>query len=353
MEYNFEQNNKHLDAYDLQLLQQLCEFNAPSGNESTLANFIADKCREAGADVSIDVLGNVIAHKPATFAEAIAQKIMLCAHMDEVGFIIKSIDNEGFLSFKCVGGIDNSILPSKRVIVHGKNNMPINGVITTIPKHMLKDGKKVTEKTLKIDIGAKDKSDAESMVEKGDYATFNSQFKIVNNRIKSKALDDRIGCFVLLKLLQNNYNKDIFFVWNVQEEVGCRGAKASSFTICPNLALVLEGTTCADFPEVKDEDVSTVLGDGVALTFMDSGCINPRYLVNSLVEIARRNNIKTQFKRGVTGGNDSATIHTNVGGIPTAALSVPCRNIHAPNSIAMLEDITSMYNLTDKFLQEI
>ena len=246
------------------LIKNLVSIDATPGDEEMLRKFIISEIKPY-CEFRIDALGNIIAIRKGKRTPN--KKIMLDAHLDEVGFIITHITDDGFLRFTALGGIDVSAMLFKAVKVNGK----INGVISGKPIHLVgkDEGKKLPdEKDLYIDIGAKDKSHAESLVSVGDRAVMVSDFTVCGKKIISKALDDRIGCAILIKLIKEYDEYDFTAVFSVQEEIGLRGAKTAVFAVDPYAAIVLEGTTAADVAGVPEDKSVCNLGKGVAVSFM-------------------------------------------------------------------------------------
>jgi endoglucanase len=324
------------------MIEKLTNANGVSGNEWRVRDIIVENCEGA----HVDRMGNVIVHRERESAK----KVMLCAHMDEVGFIVSNITDEGYLKFKAIGGVDSAILPAKQVSV-GENG--VRGVIGVRPKHLIKKEDKATIKTedLYIDIGSDNKMNAMEHVQIGDYIAFVSEYEeFGKEKIKAKALDDRVGCAILLELMKNEFPYDMHYVFTVQEEIGCRGAMALSNEIKPDLAIIVEGTMCADLPKMPDEKAVTKMGDGPALSIMDSVCIYDKGTTNSLREYADEKGIRVQYKAAFIGGNDSGKIHVKEGGVPTVAVNVPCRYIHSPNSVADKNDIVGTLGLLKGWL---
>ncbi len=327
------------------LLKQLCLLDATSGDESAVREFIVSEIKDY-CEYRIDNLGNIICFKKGE--KTPAKKIMLDAHIDEVGLIITAVTDSGFLKFSTVGGIDTSALMFRKVKINGK----IKGVISGKPYHLLKaDDRKKLPKTdsLYIDIGASSKTNALQMVSLGDRAVIESEFEILGECVKSKALDDRIGCAVLICLLKQNTEYDFYATFTVQEEVGLRGAKTAAFAVNPDAALVLEATTAADIADIPNEKKVCSLGQGVAVSFMDKATVYDKDYYNH----ALQSGIPCQPKAAVAGGNNSGSIHLSQSGVRTLALSVPCRYIHTSGSIASIKDIESMKKMAKYMLLAI
>lgn len=333
------------------LLKTLCEINGVSGNEGPVRQFILGRIQGLADEIRVDSIGNILALKKG---EKPGKTVMLAAHMDEVGLIISGITDQGFLKFKTVGGIDTRVLISKKVAV-GENRIP--GVIGIKAIHLQEKAERETVpkvKSLYIDIGAADKAQAEMLVQLGDYAAFDTEFaEFGDGKLKAKAIDDRAGCMVLLDLIQRPCRYDTYFCFTVQEEVGLRGAQAAASRIQPDIALVLEATTCSDVFGSKPHEYVTRLGEGVAVSFMDRSTIVPDRLRTWLYGTARQENIPVQYKNTTMGGNDAGAIHVACRGVPAASLSIPCRYLHSPAGVAAWSDIDAMESLAKLFLERI
>ncbi len=329
----------------LDILKTLCNLDGTSGDEKTVRDYIISEIN-GFCDWKTDNLGNIIAFKKGKNAPL--KKVMLDAHMDEVGLIVTSVTADGFLRFKTVGGIDTAALMFRRVKIGGK----LNGVISGKPIHLLlgDEGKKCPKAdSLYIDIGADSKEEALRNISLGDRAILCGEYEENGQNIISKALDDRVGCAVLISLIKEFDEYDFYASFSVQEEVGLRGAKVSSFAIDPQSAIVLEGTTAADISGVSEENRVCKLGDGVAVSFMDGATVYDREYYN----VALKSGIACQPKCAVAGGNNSGAVHLSREGVRTIALSVPCRYIHSSSSVASKDDIKSQYQLAKYMLKGI
>lgn len=333
------------------LLKRLCEENGVSGDEAAVRELICTELHQYADKVQVNSIGNIIALKKGRSSE---KRIMVAAHMDEVGFIISGFTDQGYLKFKTVGGIDTRVLISKKVTVGPQK---IKGVIGMKAIHLQKkeEREQVPEvKALFIDIGAKDKADAERMVQLGDYAAFDTEFSEFGaGKYKGKALDDRAGCAVMLDLIKEAYEYDTYFCFTVQEEVGLRGAQVAANAVKPDIALVLETTTCSDVHGTEPQDYATQLGKGVAVTFMDLRTIVPADLRDWLYKTAQNEGIPVQYKNTTMGGNDAGAIHIAGHGVRTAALSIPCRYLHSPVGVIAKSDMDAMKHLAELFLKRI
>ncbi|MDR1569156.1 MAG: M20/M25/M40 family metallo-hydrolase [Oscillospiraceae bacterium] len=333
----------------LTLLEELLNARGVSGDEGEIRKLIGELCAKRGARTITDALGNIIAYKEKPGAK----RVMLDAHMDEVGFLITGADANGTLKYQPVGGIDPRVVISKRVEI-GKDRVP--GVIGVKPIHIsTKDDMEnaLKHKDLRIDIGAKDAAEAERFCPAGSYASFVSPpTRFGEERIVSRALDDRVGCLALLAALESDLPVDLICAFTAQEEVGLRGALVAAKRIRPDIGIALEGTTCNDLGDVSSEKQVVALGKGVAISFMDNSSIAHPKLRAALTDCAEVNGIAHQIKRGVAGGNDAGAIQRAYSGCPTATLSVPCRYIHSANSVANLSDIESQSELVIAFLRD-
>jgi putative aminopeptidase FrvX len=318
------------------LLKELTELNGVSGNEEEVREFIKEKILNFTDEIKVDSIGNLIAFKKGSSSK---YKIMLSAHMDEVGLMVTGYGEGGTLKFKPVGGIDERILLSKSVFVGDKK---LQGVIGCKPVHLQERDERtgnIKVKNMYIDIGAERKEEAEKLVQVGEYVSFYSEYTELGDVcVKAKALDDRVGCAVLIEALKKNYSFDLYACFTVQEEVGLRGSEVAAYAVKPDLAIVVEGTTCSDVPGVEKYDYSTLLGGGAALTIMDRTSYADKTLVQYIYDMAKKNNINIQFKQTTTGGNDAGKIQRSCGGVKVVSISVPCRYIHSPVSVMNKDD---------------
>lgn len=336
----------------IETLKTLCALSGVSSHEDQVRDYIRRRVEPYADSFRTDTLGNLIVFKRG--AKAAGNKLMLCAHMDEVGLIVKSVTDEGYLKFGCVGGIDRRILLGKRVVV-GEKALP--GVIGLKAIHLTtaEERKKVPKLTdLYIDIGAKDREEALAQVELGDICTFAGDVVEFGDRmLKAKAIDDRVGCAALVKLLEEDLPMDCTFVFTVQEEVGTRGAFGAAFSITPEIALVLEGTTAADVPGLEPDRQVCWPGRGPVLSWMDGGTIYDRELFELLRELAEKNGLPWQMKHYVSGGTDARTIQRTKAGVRVAGISAAVRYLHAPSSVCAISDTKQMLALARLFIQAL
>jgi len=331
------------------MLKNLCLLNGTSGDEKSVRDFIIQQI-DGHCRYKIDNLGSIIAFKEGKRKPD--KKVMLAAHMDEVGFIITGIDDDGYLSFSAVGGIDPKVVAGRVLNING-----IKGVIGLKPIHLLSDEEKkapLSFKSMRIDIGAKNKAQVLENINLGDFAYFESEYyEFGNSLIKSKALDDRIGCMLMIELIQSELEYDTYFCFNVQEEVGLRGSACTSYDVQSDISIVLEATTAADLSGVTGADKVCSLGSGPVVSFMDGRTIYDRELYNLAMNIAADNGIKVQTKTAVAGGNDAGAIQTSGKGSKVLAISLPCRYIHSGASVVNENDIVETRKLIKALLNKI
>lgn len=331
------------------MLKDLCLLNGTSGREDAVRNYIIEKIKDK-CEYSVDALGSVIAFKKGR--KAPDKKVLVAAHTDEVGFIITDITDDGYLRFAPVGGIDAAVVLGRRVDING-----IKGVVGAKAVHLLSDDEKKNEPAfdkLAIDIGAADKAEAEKAVSLGDCAYFASDYcEFGDGFIKSKALDDRIGCMLMIELINSDLEYDTYFCFNVQEEVGLRGSGCSAYAVKPDVAVILESTTAADIDGVTGGDKCCVLDKGPVVSFMDGRTIYDKQIFDLAFEVAKENNIKIQTKTKIAGGNDAGAIQKSGAGCRVAAVSLPCRYIHSGSSVVKIGDIEETRRFLPLFLSKL
>ena len=332
----------------IDVLKQLCLLDGISGREDDVREFIVNKLKTfTNCDYRIDTLGNIIVEKKGR--KTPKKRVMIDAHMDEVGLIVTHITDEGFIKFSSVGGIETGILLGKRVHINS-----IKGVIGVKPIHLLEkeNAKKIPEeKDLHIDIGAENKANAEKYVKPGDSIYFVSEFyEFGNGLIKAKAIDDRLGCAMLLGLLEKDSEYDFCATFSTQEEIGTRGASVLVSQVRPDYAVVLETTTACDFDSIDESKKVCKLGNGPVVSFMDKGTIYDRDMYNKAFETANENNIPIQTKTLVAGGNNASAIHQSFAGVKTLAISVACRYLHSPSCVISKKDINPTCELLNKMI---
>jgi putative aminopeptidase FrvX len=334
------------------ILSRLSNAFGPSGCEQEVRQVVLDAIADKVDEVQVDHLGNVIALQKGTGCPG--HKVMVAAHMDEVGLMITHADESGLLHFTKVGGIDDRVLPAKAVRV-GATKVP--GVIIMKPVHLIKRSERdqvVAYDQMAIDIGTSSKAEAERLVKKGDYAVFDVHFEDLGDVVKGKAFDDRAGCAVLVSLVERGpYPFDFYAVFTTMEEVGLRGARVAGFSVMPDAAFVLEGTICDDGPKEQDVSPTTVVGKGPAISPMDRSVIADRRLIRLLVETAEAEGIPYQFKQPGKGSTDAGAIHLARTGVPSVPVSVPSRYIHSPVCVLGKSDLENAVRLMTAALQRL
>lgn len=334
----------------LKTLKTLCYLSGVSGDEDEVRDYILEHALPHASEIKTDAMGNILIFKKG--AREPGKKIMLCAHMDEVGLIITGFADDGYLRFSCVGGIDRRVLVGKRVYV-GRSR--VTGVISTKAAHLVssEEEKKVPKlDDMLIDIGCLTKETAQDIVSVGDYCSFDDVIsEMGDGYLKAKAVDDRVGCAVMLKLIESELPCDTWFAFTVQEEVGTRGAMVAANAISPDVCLILEGTTATDLPGVSDGKKICCAGDGVVIPFMDGGTIYDRGVTSMLTAAAEKEDIKWQTKHRIAGGTDASAIQKSLCGVRVGAASVAVRNIHSPSSLVKLSECEDLLRLASSFLR--
>lgn len=338
-------------------LKELSEAVGVSGQEDAVRKIILNVIDGHAEQIRIDPIGSITALKKGTGKDL--PRVMLAAHMDEIGFMVTGFDNGGLIRFVNVGGIDARILPGLRVKV-GKDLMP--GVVIWPPIHMGNNQSAKAISDLRIDVGASSKEGLNGKVRVGDRIAFDSKYmEIGDYSMRGKAFDDRVGCSLLIDVLQGGpYPVDILAAFTAQEEVGLRGARVAAQYFDPDVAFVLECTTAHDLPDPtadtdSDEEINptTRLGEGPALTAIDRRIITDPRLLNFLRQTAESNDIPYQFKTRRGGGTDAGAIHIANGGIPSAVISAPCRYIHSPAALMRRSDYEDMLRLVQAALRNL
>ena len=334
------------------ILKELSEAIGVSGNESDVRKVVRDAIRDHVDHYEVDTIGNLLTVKRGTGEENL--RVMVSAHMDEIGLMVVGYKNDGFLQVRSVGGIDARLLPGTRLVV-GPDRLP--GVIGLKPVHLLESGeasKAPKVDNLLVDIGAKSKEEAEGLAPLGTHVAFDTPYRELGPTVRGKAFDDRAGCAVLVELLQGEpFPFDLHGAFTVQEEVGLRGARVAAYAIDPDCAFSLEGTIADDIPKEKESSPTTELGKGPAITVMDRSFIADRRLLSLLTETADELGIPYQFKRPGVGGTDSGAIHRAREGVPSATIAVPSRYIHSPTSILNLDDFKNTVRLMRESLSRL
>ena len=346
----------------IELLAYLCERFGPTGCETEVADAIISQIGDRCDKMVRDTLGNVYAVIYGTGENR--KRIMISAHMDEVGFMVTGVGDNGYIKFSTLGGIDPRVFYGKQVTV-GNEDKRIPGVIAAKAIHHKKkeDRYKVTKiSDMYMDIGASDGEEAGKYVEVGDFAAFRSDFVRFgenDNFIKGKAIDDRAGCSAMIEVIRKIRDEkilfpfDLYFCFTVREEVGLSGAKVAAERIKPDRAIILESTAIADIADVPAEKRVADVGEGGVLSIMDRSTIYDSAFVRFALDCAGKYGIKVQVKRYVSGGNDAGHIHKSGVGVHCIALSLPTRYLHSAACVASTEDYNSVKELVFAMLKEM
>ena len=335
-------------------LETLCKLPGVSGREDAVRAYIREQVTPYAEEIIEDAMGNLLVHVRGEQPEEPGKKLLIAAHMDEVGVIITDITEDGYLKFDFVGGVDRRVVLGKKVML---GDRAIHGIISLKPFHLTsveERGKVPPLKSLYIDIGVTSREEAEKLVSTGDVGTFPDWTLLFGNGcLMAKAIDDRVGCTVMLELIRKGLPRDAWFAFTVQEEVGCRGAKTAAWRLQPDYALILEGTTAADLPSQSGGDKVCCPGKGPVIPFMDGGSIYDPGLYRKLTALADERGIPWQTKTKVSGGTDASSIQRSCAGARVAAISAAVRNIHSPSCVIFLEDMQRIYDLTHAFLEAL
>lgn len=335
------------------LLKKLSEAPGVSGNESRIKRIIIDEVKDFVDEIKEDSMGNLITIKKGKNNF----NIMVAAHMDEIGFMVKHIDDKGFISFETIGGFDPKSLGSQRVRIHSSNG-DILGVIGLKPPHITSQDEKdkaLKLEDLKIDIGLNSKEEVESLgIKPGDSITRDISFAELGkeNIVSCKSFDNRAGCAILIEIIKKIKNPDftLYGVFTTQEEVGLRGAKAAAYGLDINFALIIDSTTAGPIPKTEIDKVTISLGKGPSIDLMDRGFILNEKVKNLLIKSA--NDAKVPFQTHISSGStDGAAVHITKEGIPTGVISIPSKYIHSTVEIVDINDLDNTLKLVMKSLE--
>lgn len=326
------------------VLTDLCSLDGISGREHAVRNYILDKLNAncVPKDITVDALGNVIVH---LYGKSPAEKIVLFdAHMDEVGILITGYNSDGTLRFSTVGGINDNALLGQRVRFGS-----VNGVIGGKTVHQCSSEEKnatVRTDAMSVDIGTNCRESAEKLIKVGQWGTFASGIRALSEDFfVGKAMDDRVGCAILLALAEKQPKRDIWLSFSVQEEIGLRGAKVVGEAVRPEIAVVIEATTASDIGDSSEKDSVCCVGSGPVVSFADKATLYDHDLYKHIRSIAESNGIPTQTKSKIAGGNNAGAIQRSYTGVRTAAVSLPCRYIHTASGVACWRDVEALEEL--------
>lgn len=340
-----------ISASQFKLLEKLCNAIAVSGDEGEVRKIVLEEVKPYAETVKVDAIGNVLVTRPGTGSKRV--RVMLDAHMDEVGFMLVNDDGDGLFSFDTVGGIDPRSLPGKQVLV-GKNKVP--GVIGARPIHLTtpeERQKKIPLEALRIDVGP----GGSGKVKLGERASFATKFHRAGGSVFSKSVDNRIGVAILIELLKTApENIDLCLSFSVQEEIGLRGAKVAAYHFHPDMAIAVDSTPAHDLPVYDGSEntfYNTKLGAGPAIYTFDAGTLNDPRLIRFLTETAQSAGIPFQYRQPGGGGTDAGAIHRVLAGVPVVSVSVPHRYTHTAISVFRVEDWKNTLALLHTSLKRI
>lgn len=349
----------------IDLVKELSLAFGPTGCEDEVREAIYAQIKDLGADIRTDKMGNMCALVQGSLPDGERKRIMISAHMDEVGFMVIDIDKEGYMKLATVGGIDNRVIAGKRVVFKNEDGIKTKGVICTKAiHHKPRDERnKVTAlDRMYADIGSNSKEETEECAALGDFAVFDSEFVVFGENdafVKSKALDDRMGCAAMIEIMrkwnEEGYRPkhDVVFAFTVREETGLSGAGVTAHRYAPDYSIVLECTAVADLPDVPDHKRVGKLGDGGAVSIADRSTIYPVEMINLAMNTAEKYGIKAQIKKYISGGNDAGHIHKSGKGVKTLAISVPTRYLHSAACVSAWSDYEAVRDLAEKIIREL
>ncbi len=326
------------------LIKKYCNLLGPSGMEDAVREAIIEDIKDSGAEYSTDANGNLIVFKKGKNRRN--KKVLLSAHMDEVGFMVKYIDEDGYAWFDSVGGVDRRVVSGRR-LVFCESNTP--AVVASKAIHMQtpeERGKCEPISEMHIDIGASSREEAKKYINVGDCAVFEPNYEeFGDGLVRSKALDDRFGCAALVKMINSELEYDTYFSFNTCEEVGCDGAKAVAHNLRPDVVIALEATTAGDILGVSKSKCACCVGEGAVLSIMDRSTIYTQSLLELAVETAKEKDIKWQYKNVVAGGNEAGVYQRSASGAKVLAISAPARYIHSASNVLAMSDMEAVYQL--------
>jgi putative aminopeptidase FrvX len=324
------------------LIKKLVEAIGPSGYEKAVRDLVREEVENLVDEIKVDNLGNLITRKGVKQEGGL--RIMIAAHIDEIGIMVTHVDKKGFARFTTIGGVRPHTCYGSRVRF-------LNGVVGVIGGERLENARNVHKfEELFIDVGASSLEDCPIKI--GDVAAFERPYEDLGNRVIAKSLDDRIGVAVLIETLKRLESSphELYFVFSCQEEVGVRGATTASYSIDPDLGIAVDGTLTGDTPRSVTMDVS--LGKGPAIKVKDSGMISDPRLVNSMVASAKKNSIPYQMEILLGGSTDARAMQVSRSGMPAGCLSVPLRYVHSPSEMVDMNDVENTVKLLQSLLSE-
>lgn len=334
----------------MELLKKLCDASGPPGYEEEVRQVITEHLKGFGLEPISDHTGNLFFVKEGKPGKP---RIMLDAHLDEVGFEVIGHSGDGDLRVKAIGGIDDRVLGAKHVLVGSKKLKGVMGMKAPHNQDHDEYHTVVPLKALAVDIGAKDKAEAEKNAPLGTHVAFDTVTEEWGDVIKGKSFDDRAGCWVICKTLEMATDCTLIASFTFGEELGMLGAKFAARRFAPDLMISLEGTSAGDMPEVPEHQQCSKMHGGPVITFEDKSIIIPRAYREMLEDTAKKSRIDYQYKGTVTGGTNAGRMQFEAGGIPCVVIAAPCRYIHSPVSLVAKKDLTGMIELTKAFIARI
>ncbi len=335
------------------LLKRLCETPGIPGYEDRLRAIVKEELRPLVDELRTDVMGNVVGIKRGA-----APRVMVAAHMDEIGFMVRHIDKSGFLRLQPLGGFDARMLVAQRVLVHTRSGQTLRGALmaSTKPTHVLTEEERNRAPKLEqlfVDLGLPAER-VQELVEVGDMVTMDRTTEQLGENVISKSLDDRLSVYVMVEALRavRHHEVEIVAVATTQEEVGLRGATTAAYALEPQIGIALDITLALDIPGIEEHETITRLGKGAAIKLMDSSVISHPKLVRHFREIAEREKIPYQLEILPRGGTDAGAIQRARAGVVTMTLSVPVRYVHTVNEMAAISDIEAAVTLLARYLEE-
>ena len=341
-------------SFSRDLLESLTQTPGISGQEDAIRSVVAREMTTLVDEMHVDVLGNVIGRRGPESGPSIA----IAAHIDEIGFIVRHVDDKGFIRVQRIGGFDPRVLVAQRVMVHPEEGEPLPGVFqpATKPIHLLAGAKPadLTLDDLFIDLGLSADQVA-SKVQIGDMVTMQRELTLVGDTVVSKALDDRVGVYVMLEAIRkaSNTNVEVFAIATVQEEIGLRGARAAAHAVTPDVVIALDVTIAGDIPGGSPENAVTRLGEGAAIKLFDGSQVANRKVVQHLKELATKHKIPFQMEVLPAGGTDAGAFQQSRTGVAICTLSIPTRYVHTVNEMANVADIQACVDLLAAFIDDL
>jgi len=325
-----------------QLLKQLTETFGPSGYEENVRRIIQTEVKPLADEIKVDVLGNLIVRKKPTKQSKNPKKVMVAAHMDEIGLMVSHVDEKGFVHFSPIGGVFRRYVPGGRVRF-------LNGTVGVLGYDNLSNVNELpTLDKVYIDVGATSKKDCPVKV--GDVAAFDRPFVDMGNRLVAKSMDDRVGVLVAIEALRalKSTPNDVYFVFTTQEEVGVRGATTSAYGVDPDVGIALDVTPSGDAPESLKMEM--MLGKGACIKIKDAGALSDPRVVQWMIQTAEKNKIPYQREVLLLGGTDARAIQLTRGGVPAGCISIPVRYVHSPSEMVDTSDVQNSVKLLTALL---